>query len=33
MGPKPPGTKDYKFFGYDKGKEKGIQEAFIKDIT
>jgi hypothetical protein len=33
MGPNPPGTKEYKFFGYNRDKEKAIQEAFVKDIT
>lgn len=33
MGPKPPGTKEYMFLGYNRSKEKKIQEAFVKDIT
>ena len=33
MGTNPPGTKEYMFLGYDRGKEKSIQEAFVSDIT
>jgi hypothetical protein len=32
MGASPVGTDADKFLGYDKGKEKGVQEAFVADI-